>query len=194
MVIQIPTYSERLLSEFAENEWKKNLAFLQKQFGLSEDDCKDVFQEAFIILYRNIVAGLLKDITSSLSTYFTGICINKAHELLRYNNKQPRSETRFRNMDNIKIKEDKIEEILQLEDDVASFTERKEALVRQIVRRLPSPCKELLWGFFRDNLNMKTLAQMYDYSSEDSVKVTKHRCQNKFKKRFNELRYLLLNE
>lgn len=136
------------------------------------------FQESFIVLHNNIILGKLNNLTSSLSTYFTGICVNKAREALRKNNKHIRvgddGSLDFLNKD---IKADKIESLLQLEHEEASIASRKETLVRQIVSNLPSPCNELLWGYFRDNLNMKTLAQMFNYSSENSVKVTKHRCQ-----------------
>jgi len=186
---KIPSFSERQLNEFAEKEWKKTLSYLQKQFGLSEDDCKDIFQESFISLHHNVIYGKLEALTSSLSTYFNGICRNKAHELLRKKGKNLNVKDEI-SLDilNAEIQADKIDALIGLENESASFVERKEALVRQIVRELPPPCNELLWGFFRDNFSMKTLAQMFNYSSESSVKVTKHRCQNKFRDRFNELK------
>jgi DNA-directed RNA polymerase specialized sigma24 family protein len=127
--------------------------------------------------------------TSSLSTYFYGICRNKAYEAMRKNGKNVHVEDEV-SLDvlNAEIQADKIDALIGLENESNTFVERKEALVRQIVRELPSPCNELLWGFFRDNFSMKTLAQMFNYNSENSVKVTKHRCQNKFRDRFNELK------
>lgn len=189
MAIVIPSYSERQLNEFAVKEWAKTLAFLHKQFGLSEDDCKDVFQESFLVLHKNVITGKLQNLTSSLSTYFNGICRNKVYELLRKSGKDVHVDNEV-SLDilNAEIQADKIDALLGLENESTSFVERKESLVRQIVRELPPPCNELLWGFFRDNFSMKTLAQMFNYSSESSVKVTKHRCQNKFRERFNELK------
>lgn len=189
MTIPLPIYSERQLNEFAKKEWEKTLAYLRKQFGLSEDECKDIFQEAFIVLHRNNIEGKLNNMTASLSTYFNGICRNKAYETLRRNGKSIHVEDEV-SLDilNAEIQADKIDALIGLENDDSTFLERKEALVRQIVRQLPPPCDELLWGFFRDNFSMKTLAQMFNYSSENSVKVTKHRCQNKFRDRFNELK------
>ena len=189
MTIPLPIYSERQLNEFAKKEWEKTLAYLRKQFGLSEDECKDIFQEAFIVLHRNNIEGKLNNMTASISTYFNGICRNKAYETLRRNGKSIHVEDEV-SLDilNAEIQADKIDALIGLENDDSTFQERKEALVRQIVRQLPPPCDELLWGFFRDNFSMKTLAQMFNYSSENSVKVTKHRCQNKFRDRFNELK------
>ena len=189
MTVKLPSYSERQLNEFAEIEWEKTLSFLRKQFGLSEDDCKDIFQEAFVTLHNNIISGKLKNLTSSLSTYFNGICRNKAYEVLRKSCKSVQVEDEvLLDVLNDKIRADKVDALIGLENESTSFIERKEALVRQIVRELPPPCDKLLWGFFRDNFSMKTLAQMFNYSSENSVKVTKHRCQSKFRDRFNEIK------
>ena len=66
---------------------------------------------------------------------------------------------------------------------LANEKECKLTLVEQIVKRLPSPCKELLWGFYRDGMSMKALAHMHHYS-EGAVKVIKHRCCEKFKKQY----------
>ena len=55
MTINIPTYSEKILNKFAEEQWEKALAFLQKQYSMSMEDCKDVFQDSFIALYNNII-------------------------------------------------------------------------------------------------------------------------------------------
>ena len=73
-----------------------------------------------------------------------------------------------------------------LESDDEILQERKEALVRNIVRDLPSPCDELLWGYYRDGFSMKDLAERLNYANENTVKVTKHRCSEKFRNRFNE--------
>ncbi|HCY73053.1 MAG TPA: hypothetical protein DHU75_02705, partial [Rikenellaceae bacterium] len=77
------TFDDATLNRFATAEWSKALHYLSKSYGLSPDDCKDVFQESFLTLYNNVADGKLTKLTSSLSTYFMGICRNKALELLR---------------------------------------------------------------------------------------------------------------
>lgn len=164
------------------------LNFLKNRFGIDEDDCKDIFQESFIILYSNIQSGKLKEMTASLSTYFTSICKNKALEFLRGSSRSVNvdSEMSLSLMDG-EVKSEKIEALLALDDGDSAIEAQKEELVRTIVKDLPSPCNELLWGFYRDNLSMKSLAEMFNYSSESSAKVTKHRCCEKFRAKYNEL-------
>lgn len=184
MRVIMPSYSAKVLGEFAQEEKTKVMNFLGNRYGLDDDSCCDIFQEAFIVLWQNNHNGKLKNMTASLSTYFVGICKIKAMEKLRHKaqtviaNDPPISQNSFY--------KDKCDEILSDFDSDQSLVERKERLVRQIVHDLPKPCDKLLWGFFRDNLTMKTLAEMCNYSI-GSAKVTKHRCQEKFRKRYNDL-------
>ncbi len=178
-------FDNAALDRFASAEWSKTLNYLSKNFGLSQDDCKDVFQESFVILYRNISEGKLVELTSSLSTYFTSICRNKAMEMLRGIAKMSAvdDETSLSLMDGA-FKEDKINALIAIDDN--EFENEKQELIDGIVNDLPSPCNELLWGFYRDELSLKTLAQMYNYS-EGSIKVVKHRCTEKFRARYQNL-------
>ena len=186
MIIHLSTYSKQILGEFAQKEWDKATAYLMKQFpSLSEMECEDIFQESFVVLYQNNRNGKLEDLTCSLSTYFLSICRNKAFELQRAksHNLNVVSDSELDFLD--AIKDDKVDSLIALDPDI-SLVESKEAIARQIVRDLPEPCNKLLWGFFRDNYSLKTLADILD-KTVGYVKVTKHRCQEKFRKRWNDL-------
>ena len=195
VIIDIPQALEKL-NKFASDEWDKTLAYLQGTFSLSRSDCEDVFQDAFIILHKKVTKGELS-ITENesklyigkakLSSYFVLICNNKAHELLRANGKTLNVIDEYPNSTKDEYEDERIDRILALEDSTEQIEARKEAIVREIVSKLPEPCDKILWGFYRDGFSMKTLAQMYNYKSEGSVKVTKHRCGEKFKVRFLEI-------
>ena len=185
-IIEIPQ-TQQQLNQFAAKQWDPTLAFLQGQFSLSRTECEDIFQEAYIILHQNIVEGKLNNLTSSLSTYFNAICRNKAFEILRGKGKELFIIDEYPDSTKDEYEDERIDRILALEDDTEEIEARKEAVVREIVRKLPEPCDKILWGFYQDGFSMKTLAQMYNYKSEGSVKVTKHRCSDKFKTRFMEI-------
>ena len=184
-VIEIPQTQQKL-NRFAAEQWDKALAYLQGTFSLSRTDCEDVFQEAFIVLYKKITDGELT-LTSKLSTYFIGICRNKAHERLRGMGKALNIIDEYPSTTKDEYEDERIDRLLALEDDTEQIEARKEAVVREIVSKLPEPCDKILWGFYRDGFSMKTLATMYNYKSEGSVKVTKHRCTEKFRARFMEI-------
>lgn len=175
------------LNEFAVDQWERTLAFLQGNYSLSLSDCEDVFQEAFVVLYKKIKDDKLT-LTSSLSTYFLGICKNKVMEKLRANGKKELNIIdEFPQTAKAEFDDDRIDRILALENDTEEVGEKKNEIVRHIVSHLPSPCNAILWGFYRDGFSMKALAQTYKYSSEGTVKVIKHRCCEKFRARFLEM-------
>lgn len=188
----MPTFSNpinrrALLNDFARKQREKTIAFLSKSYSLSQDDCEDVFQESFIILYNNIKEGKLASLTSSVSTYFMAICKNKTMELLRNKGRYISASFEISDENNLRFSDEKVDTVLSFDTDDNATIEEKEALVRKIVRNLPSPCDELLWGFYRDGLPMKELAKKFNYSSENAVKVTKHRCCEKFRNKFHEI-------
>lgn len=175
-----------VLEQFAKTQKEKIIAYLQGKFSLPTADCEDIFQESFITLYSNIQSGKLEKLTSSIFTYFVGICKNKAFELMRSNGKYVSTPYEINTGSQNSFLDEQVEKILLLESESESVQKKKEALVRDIVRDLPSPCDELLWGFYRDGYSMKKLAEKFDYASESTVKVTKYRCCEKFRNRFNE--------
>ncbi len=180
---EIPHIRE-LLNSFAAQQWEKTLAFLQGRYSLSRMDCENIFQESFIILYQNIQEGKLDNVTASLSTYFNAICRNKAHELMRGRGKTVFLSDEYPDAMRNAFSSEKVEYILSQEEESVQVEQRKAAIVRDIVKKLPSPCDKILWGFYRDGFSLKTMADMLGYKSEDSIKVTKHRCGEKFRQRF----------
>lgn len=180
-------HSREELNKFAFEQWDKTLAFLQGQFSLPLADCEDIFQDAFLVLYKNINDGKLANLTSSLTTYFNAICKNKAFEKLR--NEQKEQLSIDDNLDNTKdeFENERIDRLLALEDNTEQNELLLEADVRQTLLNLPDPCNKILWGYYRDNLPLKTLAAMYNYKSENVVKVTKHRCIEKFKLYYKQI-------
>ncbi len=182
--------NERKLEKFAKEQWQKTRAYLISRYSLSEDECADVFQDSLVILWKNINENKVdsKDLGLSSSTYFMTICRNKTMELLRSKSKYVTTPYEINpNKDHHNYQEDQVERILSLEDARENVQKEKEALVRDIVKNLPSPCNELLWGYYGDGHSMKMLAEMFNYASENAVKVTKHRCCEKFRVRYSEM-------
>ena len=187
-IIPLNRKRENALNAFYTEYRDRALAYLEKVFSLCREDCEDVFQEAAIVLYRDAINNKLDNLTSSLYTYFIGICNNKAHEQLRANGKMPlssidafSSEDSEQRYNAILTKADKI---LNMMDSNEKAEEERNNIIHELVKNLPSPCNELLWSYYRDVLSMKAIAQMFNYASENVAKVTKHRCQEKFRKSY----------
>lgn len=181
--------NERKLEKFAKEQWQKTRAYLLSRYSLSEDECADVFQDSLVILWRNIKENKVeeKGLGMSSSTYFMTICRNKTMELLRKKSKYVTTSYEINpSKEHFDYQSEQVDKILALEDDSEKAQKEKEALVREIVKNLPSPCNELLWGYYGDGHSMKMLAEMFNYANENAVKVTKHRCCEKFRVKYSE--------
>jgi len=184
VVFQIP--DDQRLKQFFEREKAKNIALMNKSYGIGEEDAKDVYQESCLALFENIHSGKLDTLTASLSTYFTGICKNQARKLLR-------SRKKTLNIDDLVQKEPKddysptrIQEILGLSDSGMGNDEIK--MLRRLVSNLPPPCEEILWSYYADGFDMKSIAARINFNGADSVKAKKSQCMSKLKQRFDELK------
>lgn len=182
--------NERRLEDFAKEQWQKTKAYLLSRYSLSEDECADVFQDSLMILWKNIKENKVdaECLDLSSSAYFQAICRNKTLEFLRSRSKYTTTSIDLNpSKDHFDYQEEQVEKILSMDDENENLQKRKEALVRDIVKNLPSPCDELLWGYYGEGHSMKMLAEMFNYASENAVKVTKHRCCEKFRRRYSEM-------
>ena len=180
--------NERKLEKFAKEQWQKTRAFLLNRYSLTEDECADVFQDSLVILWKNIKDNKVESegLGMSSSTYFMTICRNKTMELLRKKSKYITTSYEINpSKENFDYQSEQVDKILALEEDSENAQKEKESLVREIVKNLPSPCNELLWGYYGNGNSIRELAEDYYKGSESAVKVTKHRCTNKFRERFN---------
>lgn len=190
-VLKLQNKQEVLFAHIDKEYRRKSMDYLVKTFSMELSDCEDIIQESSIILYHAACNGTLDHLKSSLFTFFIGICKNKAFEKLRSNRKMPidyygidaeGSDSRI--MNNI---ENRASLLLKMIDEDEEVIRAKQTIVRELVKKLPSPCNELLWSYYRDGLSMKDIANIYGYSSESVAKVTKHRCQEKFRVKYEEL-------
>lgn len=189
MALSIKGNNNKALNEFVKEHRDRTLTFLGKCFHLCTEDCEDVFQEASITLYLSALDGVLDNLTSSLYTYFIGICKNKAFEKLRANKKHIALslDSIFESGGDNVIVADRADKLLSIIEETDEPKIGVQQAVQDIVMQLPHPCNELLWAYYRDGLSMKAIASMYNYASENAAKVTKHRCMEKFRKQYKSM-------
>lgn len=170
------------IGEFIRTERVKAISFLMKNYSLREEDAKDVVQESCLALFLNIKKGRLVKLTSTLSTYFTQICINQALNFLKKKQgtvpfSQAIEVTREGEYDMNKV------DIL-LAAGGASITPEQKQLMYNLIQNLPKPCDDILWYYYWDNLNMKAIAELLDYRNSDTAKSKKSQCMGKLKVEF----------
>ena len=177
------------LNRFIADERNKVVAYLRKNFSISDDDLNDIYQESSMALFLNYRDGKLLNLKSTLSTYFFRICINQT---LKFTEKQKKvvpliDESTITNKDAFRT--DKIDELYQLctEDENANIVSRTELIVQNIIDSMPETCKNIFKGYYWDNLTTSTIADMFGFANANSVKTQKYKCLQKFHKKYNEL-------
>ena len=187
---EIVSLKNQDLNRFISGEKGKILTYLRKNYSVSDDDIDDIFQESSMALYLNIRDGKLSNLTSSLGTYFMKVCINQTLKFLGKNSKVVPlvDESRISN-GNI-VQDDKIDELygfcMDTEEEDRKI--RMELLVNNIIASMTDTCKNILQGYYWNDLSTSTIADMFGFSDANSVKAQKYKCVKKFRDKYNELK------
>lgn len=178
------------LNRFISGEKGKIQTYLRKNYSVSDNDIDDIFQEASMALFLNIRDGKLVNLTSSLGTYFMKVCINQTLKFLGKNSKiMPLiNENAISNKN--EIRNDKIDDLYGfcMDTEEEDRKVRMELLVNNIIASMTDTCKNILHGYYWNDFSTSTIADMFSFTSADSVKSQKYKCMNKFRDKYNELR------
>lgn len=159
-------YNEQELGGFFMRERKKVIVLLRHKYSLSQDEAEDVYQDSCLALYRNIKTGKLDTLTSKLSTYFIQICIFQSLKKIR----------------DAKITEEYDQNMVNtLIDMDGGFTIGQQQAMEELIKSLPSPCNDILWSYYYDNMSMREIAEAVNFSTANSVKAKKSQCMSKLR-------------
>lgn len=138
---------------------------LVRDFGGSEEDAKDVFQDATIVVYEK-VQKIEFQLTSQFSTFFIGICRN-----LWMSRRQKKSASEVTIPEDAKYIADASSEIdlLQVE---------RGKLFYLALRQLGEDCQKLLQLFFQKN-SMEEIAVEMGFGSEGYARRRKSQCKDR---------------
>lgn len=146
------------------------VSFVLKNNG-TEQDGKEVLQNAIIVLYEKIRKGNFK-LTAKLSTYLFSIAKNQWYAQLKKNNKFMTIEDE---------QKERAYGVSSQSDDVIDTNDKKKAMVISIMNQLKNDCKEILVYSIYQNYSMKEIAEMMDYKNEQIARNKKSKCLGYFK-------------
>lgn len=142
-------------------------AFILRNSG-SEDEARDIYQEAFTASWRNVRRGDFElRAGSSIEAYLVRIAKNKWMDKLK--SSQHRKTV---------VSTDMVDSFMAMhveadEDDASLESQRN--LMKQAFARLGDSCQQLLADFYFNNLSMQELAKQFDITFS-SVRNKKYRC------------------
>lgn len=149
------------------------LFFVQSNNG-TEDDAKDIFQEAVIVFYEKIKAGQL-ELNCQIKTYLYSVCrrlwLKKLSRSSRFSNGMVE--------DTALELTDATEDAQQAEENELKFSAMANALAQ-----LGEPCKTLLEDFYIKSMGMPEITEKFGYNNADSAKNQKYKCLMRLKKLF----------
>lgn len=137
------------------------------QHGGKEEDCREVFQEAFLLFERSVREGRF-EWKSSIHTYFVGIVkwhwINTLRKRGQYSALEPDKEVA----------------------DIAGSMEssvidaEKKRLLQLVINQMSERCRQLLrlWGL---SLSPEEISKEAGFSSPEMAKKETYRCRTKLK-------------
>jgi len=137
-----------------------------------EDDAKDIFQEAVIVLYDKINTGEFV-LSSKLKTFLYSVC--RRLWLKRLN--KP---------DRISFNMQEHEETVSVEEDVLISQQKEDQflLMEKSLHLLGEPCQTIISDFYLRNLSMQEICEKFGYTNADNAKTQKYKCLQRLKKLF----------
>ena len=134
----------------------KFIGFIQKEYQLNKEDCEDLYQESYCLLYKKIVSRNITELTAALDTLLIGFGRNLARNFQR------------------KRKEENIESVPDqpVADNPLRIYERKEQSWRLegLLDLVGEKCKEVLIKFYYLEMSMKEIANEMGYASDKMAK------------------------
>lgn len=157
----------------------KNFPAVQKMIranGGNNDEAKDIFQEALIILVKKIRDTDFQ-LTAKLSTYVFGVCRLLWKDELRKRKSVVTQDLAILETGNA---DGEMADVIR-EESIARLAEKA-------LDELKDRCKELLLIFYHGGWKLKDIATKMGYSSEATAKNQKYKCLEGAKNRLKELK------
>lgn len=147
------------------------LQFILNNSG-DEDDAKDVYQEAIIVLYNKVRSGNF-ELSSKLKTYIYSV---SRRIWLKKLAQQSKKTNNIADFEDVLAVDDQVE--LHEEKDI-QFDKMKVAL-----DSLGEPCKTIIQDFYIHNHSMQEICEKFGYTNTDNAKTQKYKCLQRLKKLF----------
>ncbi|WP_340199369.1 sigma-70 family RNA polymerase sigma factor [Ascidiimonas sp. W6] len=135
------------------------------KYALNEHALSDVYQEAFIALYKKGINGKLDNISNSMQTYLFGIGKFMIYDTLKKNSRQ-------RSLESLLLDGDTTQE---KSSGMASLTEEQK-LLHSFFKKSATECQQLLVLFYYRGLTIEEIVEHNGYKNTETVSVQKANC------------------
>jgi RNA polymerase sigma-70 factor (ECF subfamily) len=170
--------NERVIQRFYHAHRPKFTNWLKGRFQIvAEDDCLEIYQRSFTVLYLNIKRGKLNELEATLETYLFGI----GKMILKEWWREKKIDQQFSDMDDKDIaaneKEPDLNDLVLFGND--SNNPLDPALSERLVNglnELGEPCRTILKLYYWERNSMEAIANKTGYKNEQGAKKKKYLC------------------
>ncbi|MDP4268253.1 MAG: sigma-70 family RNA polymerase sigma factor [Bacteroidota bacterium] len=159
---------EKPLEYLYKQHYKMIANYIIKNSG-SEEDARDIFQDAIIAFHKNVLKGRFELNGATIKTYLASICENIWRKKLREDRKMPFTD------------DESILESLAYIPDEDTERENQIRIVKECLSQATEHCKEILTNYFYSEMSMKKISEKMDLKNENTAKTEKYKCQKKLK-------------
>lgn len=173
LVDQFKANDSHTLKKVYQTNYPKIEALVLKNSG-SKEEAKDVFQEAFVVVWQNIkLDRFTPKNESSVDAYLYTIAKNKWMDVLR--SKDFKSTTVMSQLEHLNLKS---EEIVELGDDILNNKRLQDVMLA--FKDLGDACKNLLMKFYFEKKSMQFISEELELDVA-STRNKKYRCMQKLR-------------
>ena len=151
--------------QFIYQNYSEKLSSFLINYGASEQEAQDVFQET-VVAFVDIVKKGNYRLEAKIGTFLTAVAKN-----IWFNEVKKKERSSFREKQFEKGRD-------QVEADVSHFINEREMKqqMRSLVYKLDEPCRKILMLFYYENLSMKEIVEHLPYENEQVVRNKKSKC------------------
>ncbi|WP_128545912.1 RNA polymerase sigma factor [Larkinella soli] len=171
LLVGLADGSDAVLAELYKRYFPMVLHLILNNSG-SEDDAKDIYQEALIVLYEKVSEGSL-ELHCQLKTYLYSV---SRRLWLKQLSKRSRNGSGLIDQENL----------ADVDDDLTDHhaRDRQFSLMADSLDRLGEPCRTLLEDFYIRHLSMQDITDKFGYTNTDNAKTQKYKCLMRLKRLF----------
>lgn len=136
----------------------------------TEDEARDIYQEAFIVLYEGVQDNTL-ELTCKIKTYLYSVSRRLWLKRLTF---------KSRYLPQLQDHEEYI--MIDNADEVANTNEHRFSIMEESLQQLGEPCKTILEDFYIHSLSMQQITEKMGYTNPDNAKNQKYKCLSRLKK------------
>lgn len=153
------------------------IPWIRNRFRLSQEESSEIFQLTMVTFYENVINNRITILTSSLKTYLYSIGKYKALEALRKKGRSQPLEIHGESDDADFIPDD---------NEVIDDEERRYEVMEESLRKLGTPCSDILTQFYFHKASLRELKEKLGYGSEESIKSQKFKCMERLRRIYFE--------